>query len=94
MPPRPQRAKWCIASGKISVAPPQHGWTLAAALLVCGAVYVGLGVAHGSRTGGKKPGLALHPSCGDISIKPGGYGGLGVGGKPTTEREQRLAGGR
>ena len=33
-------------------------------------------------------------SCGDISIKPGGYGGLGVGGKPTTEREQRLAGGR
>ena len=31
-------------------------------------------------------------SCGDISIKPGGYGGLGVGGKPTTEREQRLAG--
>ena len=31
-------------------------------------------------------------SCGDITIKPGGYGGLGVGGKPTTERDQRLAG--
>ena len=31
-------------------------------------------------------------SCGDITIKPGGYGGLGVGGKPTTERGQRLAG--
>ena len=58
---RASKNKWCIASGKISVAPPQHGWTLAAALLVCGAVYVGLGVAHGSRTGGKKPGLALHP---------------------------------
>ena len=58
---RASKNKWCIASGKVSVAPPQHGWTLAAALLVCGAVYVGLGVAHGSRTGGKKPGLALHP---------------------------------
>ena len=58
---RASKNKWCIATGKISVAPPQHGWTLAAALLVCGAVYVGLGVAHGSRAGGKKPGLALHP---------------------------------
>jgi hypothetical protein len=24
-----------------------------------------------------------------VTIKPGGYGGLGVGGKPTTAKEQK-----